>query len=100
MFRSARAQRHCFFGYSTSRSIMRRLIYGPMLALACLGLCTTSAWADLFGINFQGRGINNDSNTNAEALAPTDVAGVIAQANWNNDPTLVSGGTHTLSQLM
>jgi hypothetical protein len=75
---------------------MRRLICG-VLAIACIGLWTNSAWADLFGINFQGR---MDSNTNAEALAPTDVAGVIAQANWNNDPALVSGGSHTLNQLM
>jgi hypothetical protein len=76
---------------------MRSLINGAMLAVACLGFCTTPAWADLFGINFQGR---MDANTNAEALAPTEVAGVMAQANWNNDPALVSGGTHTLNQLM
>jgi hypothetical protein len=81
---------------------MKRLISGAMLAIACLGLCTTSAWADeLIGINFQGRGINNDPNTNADALAATAVAGVMPQANWNNDATLVgSAGTHTISQLM
>jgi len=74
-----------------------------MLAIACLGLCTTSAWADLFGINFQGRidGTANDPSLKMNALSPSEVAGVIAQNNWNNDPTLVGGaGTHTLNQLM
>lgn len=82
---------------------MRRFMHGAMLALACLGLCTTSAWADLlFGINFQGRidGTANDPSLTLNALAPTDVAGVLAQDHWNNDPALVSGGTHTLTQLM
>src|SRR5438067_4606208 len=77
---------------------MRRLLYGAMLAIAWLGPCTTSAWADLFGINFQGR---LDGTTNADALAAGEVAGVIPQSNWNNDPTLVgSSSTHTLNQLM
>jgi PEP-CTERM motif len=76
---------------------MRRITYGAMLAIACLGLCTTSAWADLIGINFQGR---TDATHSSDALAPGDVAGVMPQNNWNNDPTLVSGGTHTLNQLM
>jgi hypothetical protein len=77
---------------------MRRLMYGAMLAIACLGLCTTSAWADLFGVNFQGRIDANNNSVNA--LSPSDVAGLIAQDHWNNDPALVSGGTHTLNQLM
>jgi hypothetical protein len=35
------------------------------------------------------------------ALSPSAVAGVMAQNNWNNDPTLVgASGTHTLNQLM
>ena len=79
---------------------MRRLMYEAMLAIACLGICSTSAWADVIGINFQGR---IDANgTNAEnALALGDVAGVIAQANWNNDSMAVgTPGTHTLNQLM
>jgi PEP-CTERM motif len=76
---------------------MRRLTYRAMLAIACLGLCTASAGADLIGINFQGR---TDATHSSDALAPGDVAGVIPQNNWNNDPTLVSGGTHTLNQLM
>jgi hypothetical protein len=75
-----------------------------MLAIACLGLGTTSAWADLIGINFQGRGLGNpgDANNNAaNALAATDVAGVIPQANWNNFATLVgSPGNYPLNQLM
>jgi hypothetical protein len=82
---------------------MRRLIFGAMLAIACFGLCTTSSRADLWGINFQGRGINNDANTNAEALGPTDMAGVMAQVNWNNDPTFYGASgltTHTLNSLM
>jgi hypothetical protein len=86
---------------------MRSLIYSAMLAIACLGFSAISAWADqLIGINFQGRGLNNDSNNDpatnaANALAATDSAGVFAQANWNNDATFVgSAGTHTLSQLM
>lgn len=77
---------------------MRRLLYGAMLAIACLGPCTSSAWADLFGVNFRGR---LDGSTSADALAPGEVAGVMAQNNWNNDPTLVgSSSTHTLNQLM
>src|SRR5260370_31624883 len=81
---------------------MRRLMYGAMLAIAWLGLCTSSAWADLlFGIQSLGRGIGNDGNVSAQALAPTDVAGVIPQNNWNTDPTRVgAAGTHTLNQLM
>src|SRR5438105_10513221 len=81
---------------------MRRLICGALLAITCLGLCATSAWADLIGINFQGRGINNDANNNSiNALAANAVAGVIGQNNWNNDATLVgSAATHTLNQLM
>src|SRR5437870_7562132 len=82
---------------------MRRLLYTAMLASACLGLCTPSAWADLFGINFQGRidGTANDPSLTLNALSPSQVAGVIAQNNWNNDPTLVgSSSTHTLNQLM
>jgi PEP-CTERM motif len=77
---------------------MRCLTYGAMLAIACLGLCTTSACADQIGIKFEGR---IDATHNSDALAPGDVAGVIPQNNWNNDATLVgSPGTHTLSQLM
>src|SRR5439155_24576009 len=72
----------------------RRLIYFATMAIACLSLCTTSAWADLWGINFQGRGVNNVDTANAEALAPADMAGVIPQANWTNDPTLYGGGTN------
>ena len=82
---------------------MRRLLYTAMLASACLGLCTPAAWADLFGINFQGRidGSANDPSLTMNALAPSDVAGVMAQNNWNNDATLVgSSSTHTLNQLM
>src|SRR5438105_1661226 len=82
---------------------MRRLMYAAMLAIACLGLCTTSAWADLFGVNFQGRidGTATDPSLRLNVLAPSDVAGVIPQNNWNNDPTLVgSSGTHTLTRLM
>jgi hypothetical protein len=83
-------------------------MYGAMLAIACLGLCTNSAWADLlFGINFQGRidgtGTTDPSLT-LNKLAPSDVAGVIAQSNWNNDPTRVSDpgvpNPHTINQLM
>ena len=82
---------------------MQRLMYGAMLAIACLGLGTPSAWADLFGVNFQGRidGSANDPSLTLNRLAPSDVAGVMAQNNWNNDPTLVgSSSTHTLNQLM
>jgi hypothetical protein len=82
---------------------MRRLMYGAMLAIACLGLCSTSARADLFGVNFQGRidGTATDPSLKLNALAPSDVAGLLPQNNWNNDPTLVgSAGTHTLSRLM
>jgi hypothetical protein len=63
---------------------------------------TSSAWADLIGINIQGRGLNNDATNNAaNALTTADVAGVMPQANWNNDATMVgSSGTHTLSQLV
>ena len=49
---------------------MRRLICGALLAITCLGLCATSAWADLIGINFQGRGINNDGGMGACAYQP------------------------------
>src|SRR5438132_12197349 len=82
---------------------MRRLIYGAMVAIACLGLCRNSAWADRFGVNFQGRidGTATDPSLTLNKLAPTDVAGVIPQNNWNNDATLVgSSSTHTLNQLM
>jgi hypothetical protein len=81
---------------------MRRLMFGAMLAIACLGLCTTSAWADLFGVNFQGRidGTATDPSLTLNKLAPSEVAGVMPQNNWNNDPALVSGGSHTLTQLM
>ena len=82
---------------------MRRFIFGAMLAIACFGLCTTSSRADLWGINFQGRGLNNSDTTNAEALAAGDMAGVMAQANWNNDPTFYGATgltTHTLNSLM
>lgn len=80
---------------------MRRLLFGPMLAIACLGLCTTPAWADLFGIQFLGRGIGSNANVSSTPLAPTDMAGVIPQAHYNIDPTQVgSPSTHTLTQLM
>jgi hypothetical protein len=79
---------------------MRRFVFA-MLATACF--CTTSARADLWGINFQGRGLNNDANTNGEALGAGETAGVMAQSNWNNDPTLYGASgltTHTLNSLM
>jgi hypothetical protein len=80
---------------------MRLLMYGAMLAIACLGFCTPSAWADsLFGINFQGRTDLPNNANDVNALPSSAVAGVMAQSNWNNDPALVSGGTHTLNQLM
>src|SRR5260370_18916028 len=77
-------------------------MYAAVPSIACLGLCFTSARADLFGVNSEGRidGTATDPSLKLNVLAPSDVAGVIAQNNWNNDPALVSGGTHTLTRLM
>ncbi len=57
-----------------------------MLALASLLIgAASSAWGQSIGVSFIGRNASPADN-----LAPTDVAGVVGQPNWNN---IDSGGT-------
>lgn len=86
------------FGFFFHVTEGRRRLSVPAAAVLSLLAADSSYAATSVAVNFQGRASATSSATTP--LAPTDVAGVVPQAHWNNIDDNANGNNATTSALV